>query len=59
MSYAVEKTIDKLGRMVLPKSMREHYGISLKDKVKLIPTENGILIIKSDAPKVEKKLIDG
>ena len=54
MNYSVEKTIDKLGRIVIPKNIREHYGISLEDKIKMIPTEQGILIVKSDASKEEK-----
>jgi len=44
MMFSVEKEIDALGRIVLPKSMREYYGISLKDKLYLTPTEKGILI---------------
>ena len=49
MKYSVEKTIDGLGRVVLPKNIRDYYGISLKDKIYLIPTVDGILIKKSDA----------
>ena len=48
MKYSVEKTIDGLGRVVLPKNIRDYYGISLKDKIYLIPTADGILIKKSD-----------
>ena len=48
MKYSVEKTIDGLGRVVLPKNFRDYYGISLKDKIYLIPTVDGILIKKSD-----------
>ncbi len=47
MRYTVEKKIDNLGRIVLPKSMREYYDISLNDRLNLIPTEEGILIVKS------------
>lgn len=46
MRYTVEKKIDNLGRIVLPKEMREYYGISLGDSLNLIPTEEGILIVK-------------
>ncbi|MBE6532092.1 MAG: AbrB/MazE/SpoVT family DNA-binding domain-containing protein [Ruminococcaceae bacterium] len=47
MRYTVEKKIDNLGRIVLPKGMREYYDISLNDRLNLIPTEEGILIVKS------------
>ena len=46
MRYTVEKKIDNLGRIVLPKSLREYYGIELNDTLHLIPTEDGILIVK-------------
>ena len=46
MKYTVEKKIDSLGRIVLPKEMREYYGIALGDSLNLIPTEEGILIVK-------------
>lgn len=46
MTYSIEKTLDSLGRIVLPKSMRDYYGISVNDKLYLIPTEQGILIAK-------------
>ena len=46
MEYGVEKMVDKLGRVVLPKNMRDYYGISLNEKIKLIPTDSGILIVK-------------
>lgn len=42
------KVLDGLGRIVLPKSMRDYYGIGDGDEVKLIATEEGILIIKNE-----------
>ena len=47
MSFTIKKNVDKLGRIVLSKNMRDYYGISLTDKVDMIPTERGILIVKS------------
>ena len=44
MRYTVEKKIDNLGRIVLPKGMREYYDISLNDTLNLIPTEEGYLL---------------
>ena len=49
MRFSVEKTIDALGRIVLPKEMREYYGISLNESLYLTPTEEGILITKKPA----------
>ena len=55
MKYAVEKVKDKLSGIVLPKNMREYYGIYLNDKIKLVPTDDGILVMKSDSCSKEKK----
>lgn len=38
----VIKDFDKLGRLVIPKSMRERYGIM--DKAEIVATKDGILI---------------
>jgi len=46
MSFVIIKTVDSLGRIVLPKNMRDYYSISLNDKVKLQPTNKGILITR-------------
>ena len=45
MRFTVSKKIDNLGRIVIPKEMRDYYGIKLNYEVKLVPTEEGILII--------------
>ena len=42
--FAFTKKIDNLGRIVIPKEMREYYGIKLNTNVDIIPVENGILI---------------
>ncbi len=46
MGFGMRKTIDNLGRLVIPKNLRDYYSIKLNDKVILIPTEQGILITK-------------
>ena len=55
MEFKVEKRIDNLGRIVLPKDMRDYYGINLNDKLLLVATDKGILISakneKGDKPK--------
>ena len=55
MKYSVQKTIDALGRIVLPKNMRDYYGINLNDKLNLIPTDKGVLITKAESAKQEEK----
>jgi len=53
MSFVTRKTVDNLGRLVIPKSMRDFY--SLHNKVDLIATEQGILITKcSDVVKKDE-----
>ena len=51
MKFTVKKRVDKLGRIVLPKSMRENYGIMLGDAVDLIACDEGIIIVKSTEEK--------
>jgi AbrB family looped-hinge helix DNA binding protein len=38
----VIKEIDRLGRLVIPKSMRKRYN--LEDRVEVIATEDGVLV---------------
>ena len=38
----VIKEIDRLGRLVIPKSMRKRYN--LEDRVEIIATEDGVLV---------------
>ncbi|MBQ7386582.1 MAG: AbrB/MazE/SpoVT family DNA-binding domain-containing protein [Clostridia bacterium] len=58
MKYSMEKTIDSLGRIVIPKGMRDYYGISVNEKVKLIPSNEGILIMKSEPCESSDKCKD-
>ena len=44
MRVGMQITIDKLGRIVIPKGYREFYHIDKDDKVCLIDTPNGLLI---------------
>ena len=44
MSFVIERRIDNLGRIVLPKDMRKYYGISNGDALEIVATEEGILI---------------
>ena len=49
MEYSVEKTVDALGRVVIPKEMRNYYGIMSNAKVRLIPIDEGILLVRPEA----------
>ena len=46
MDFGIHKKIDSLGRIVLPKEIRDTYQLSNGDTVEIVPTENGILIKK-------------
>jgi AbrB family looped-hinge helix DNA binding protein len=41
---AMELTIDKFGRVVIPKKLREHLGVGLSLKVEVKETPEGILL---------------
>ena len=55
MKFSVKKTIDTLGRIVIPKNLREYYEIQLGDELALIPTDEGILLIKPNDTKPRDK----
>ena len=40
--YGINKEVDKLGRIVIPKEMRQLFNIT--ERVELIVTKNGILL---------------
>ena len=42
MVVGIIKEFDKLGRIVIPKELRDRYGFW--DKVEIVATENGVLI---------------
>ena len=41
---AMELSIDKFGRVVIPKKLREHLGVGLSLKVEVSETSDGILL---------------
>ncbi|MBQ4066799.1 MAG: AbrB/MazE/SpoVT family DNA-binding domain-containing protein [Clostridia bacterium] len=45
-TFGIQKKIDNLGRIALPKEIREFYCMDENDKVEIVPTETGILIRK-------------
>ena len=53
MRVGMEVTIDKLGRIVIPKGYREFYHINKEDKLSLICTPDGLLITNPKFKMVE------
>ena len=47
------KVFDKLGRIVIPKELRERYGLT--ESVEIVATKEGILLKSQDYVLVEKK----
>ena len=45
-----QRNVDEIGRIVLPKDMRNHYGIKAGDELMIVATKEGILI-KAPAEK--------
>ena len=54
-SVGIIKEVDRLGRIVIPKELRERFGIN--ERVELVATEYGILLKSPNYKlvKVEKK----
>jgi transcriptional pleiotropic regulator of transition state genes len=44
--HGIFKTVDDLGRMVLPKELRDHLDVELREKVELIAGEDCVIIRK-------------
>lgn len=47
-SVEMVRSVDLLGRVVIPKEFRNLYGIDCEDKLRIIAVKEGILLIKSD-----------
>ena len=43
-NFAIKRSIDKLGRVVIPKDIRKYYNINVGDALEIIAADNGILI---------------
>lgn len=53
--FYYSRAIDKLGRIVVPMEFRRRYGIKQEGKVKMLPTENGILLQPDNETEEENK----
>lgn len=52
-SVGIIKDFDKLGRLVIPKDLRERYA--LENKVEIVATEQGVLIKSPEYMLVKKE----
>ena len=56
MRFIIKREIDHAGRIVIPKEIRDYYGIEPYTELDIIPTEAGILITRAvDIRKCENK----
>ena len=46
-NFVFTRQMDKLGRLVIPIEMRRFFGFTEGDFVKIVPTENGVLLISN------------
>ena len=54
-TMGIEKEIDKLGRILIPKYIREAVGFELNQSIEIIITHEGLLLRKiSQSEKSEK-----
>lgn len=47
MKFAIKRCVDNLGRIVLPKDMRNFFQINAGDALEVIATEDGIFLKKA------------
>lgn len=55
-NVGIIKEFDKLGRIVIPKEMREMFKLS--GEVEVVPTSEGVLLRNPKYVLIEKKKID-
>ena len=58
MEIKISRQIDELGRLVIPKDLREQYGLKSGDKVWFTAYDNGILIHSEDMTYHKEKKDD-
>jgi AbrB family looped-hinge helix DNA binding protein len=52
-------TVDRLGRLVLPKALRQRYGLEAGAELELTDTGDGILLTPRRAPSTLSRLKNG
>ncbi|MBQ7352503.1 MAG: AbrB/MazE/SpoVT family DNA-binding domain-containing protein [Clostridia bacterium] len=53
-NFVITKKFDSLGRVVIPKNMREHYGFESNRIVQVIPQKDGVLIVSCKKQKANQ-----
>ena len=53
MNFIVKRTVDELGRIVLPKDMRVYFDLNSGDILEIIAVKDGILIKKPNDQKIK------
>lgn len=48
MKFENKRCVDELGRIVLPRDMREYYGINTGDELKIVALGDGICLRTED-----------
>ncbi len=51
-AWHFDKKLDSTGRLVVPKPVREQYGIPPGDKLRFVPVEDGILLLPLNNTKI-------
>lgn len=54
MQFGIIRKIDKAGRIVIPKEMREFFGLKEFDPVEIVATESGIVLKVPDCEVFRK-----
>ena len=55
MYFAIKRCVDELGRIVLPKDMRNHFDIKSGEALEIFATQDGILL-KISSKNLHKKV---
>ena len=53
-AFGIERTIDSVGRVVIPSDIRDKLGMKCGDSVEIFAVKGGILLVKSSKEEVEQ-----
>ena len=53
--FIVERTVDQLGRIVIPKDMRKMYNVDIGSRVIITATDGGVIIKPADDTATTKE----
>ena len=52
-AFGITRSIDSVGRIVIPAEIREKLGMEIGDKVEIFAVKGGILLVKSEDIELE------